>query len=64
MKLMINLFFFQVKRLLRTDNEATSVNWEVITETELNANKVGRFIVKFLFILGKGRTTFEVKKPS
>jgi len=31
----------EVKRLLRTDNEATSVNWEVITETELNANKSG-----------------------
>jgi len=31
----------EVKRLLRADNEALSVNWEVITETELNANKGG-----------------------
>ena len=29
-----------MKRLLRTDNEALTVNWEVITENELNANKV------------------------
>jgi hypothetical protein len=29
-----------VKRLLRADNEAVSVKWEVITEEELNANKV------------------------
>jgi hypothetical protein len=29
-----------VKRLLRADNEAVSVKWEVITEQELNANKV------------------------
>ena len=31
----------QVKRLLRVDNEAVSVKWEVITEVELNANKGG-----------------------
>jgi len=31
----------EVKRLLRADGEALSVNWEVITETELNANKGG-----------------------
>jgi len=31
----------EVKRLLRADNEALAVNWEVITETELNANKGG-----------------------
>lgn len=31
----------EVKRLLRTDNESITVNWEVITESELNANKGG-----------------------
>jgi len=31
----------EVKRLLRTDNESITVNWEVITENELNANKGG-----------------------
>jgi len=31
----------EVKRLLRADNEAISVNWEVITENELNSNKGG-----------------------
>jgi len=31
----------EVKRLLRVDNEAVSVKWEVITEEELNANKGG-----------------------
>jgi len=31
----------EVKRLLRADNEAISVNWEVITESELSANKGG-----------------------
>ena len=31
----------QVKRLLRVDNEAVSVKWEVITEEELNANMAG-----------------------
>lgn len=31
----------EVKRLLREDNEAVSVKWEVITEAELNANKTG-----------------------
>ena len=30
-----------MKRLLRVDNEAVSVKWEVITEEELNANKGG-----------------------
>jgi hypothetical protein len=30
-----------VKRLLRVDNEAVSMKWEVITEEELNANKGG-----------------------
>ena len=28
-----------MKRLLRVDNKAVSVKWEVITEEELNANK-------------------------
>jgi hypothetical protein len=36
----LRLTLFQVKRLLRADNEAVSVKWEVITEEELNANKV------------------------
>lgn len=31
----------EVKRLLRADNEAVSVKWEVITEEELSANKEG-----------------------
>jgi len=31
----------EVKRLLRVDNEAVSVKWEVITEEELSANKGG-----------------------
>jgi len=31
----------EVKRLLRVDNEAVSVSWELITQTELNANKTG-----------------------
>jgi len=31
----------EVKRLLRVDYEAVSVKWEVITEDELNANKLG-----------------------
>ena len=31
----------EVKRLLRVDNEAVSVTWELITQTELNANKTG-----------------------
>jgi len=31
----------EVKRLLRVDNEAYQVKWEVITEEELNANKGG-----------------------
>jgi len=31
----------EVKRLLRHDNEAHKVKWEVITEEELNANKEG-----------------------
>ena len=35
----------QVKRLLRADNEAISVNWEVITESELSANKVIMYIL-------------------
>ena len=30
----------EVKRLLRVDYEAVSVKWEVITEEELNSNKV------------------------
>ncbi len=36
-----------MKRLLRADNEAVSVKWEVITEQELNANKVLLNIYKY-----------------
>lgn len=42
----------EVKRLLRVDNEAVSVTWEVITQTELNASKTGE---------AENKDTIEVK---
>ena len=33
-----------MKRLLRVDNEAVSMKWEVITEEELNADKGGEAV--------------------
>jgi len=44
----------EVKRLLRVDNDAVSVKWEVITEEELNANKGGE----------AGQTDNPAVKPS
>jgi len=44
----------EVKRLLRVDNDAVSVKWEVITEDELNANKGGE----------AGQTDNPAVKPS
>ena len=40
----------EVKRLLRVDNDAVSVKWEVITEEELNANKGGHWSLVIMVI--------------
>ena len=52
----------QVKRLLRADNEALAVNWEVITETELNANKV-TFLTNFFLIFKVSTKQLELVWP-
>ena len=41
----------EVKRLLRVDNEAVSVKWEVITEEELNSNKVMIMMMIIMIIM-------------